>query len=99
MGLREMAELCSAATGWETFVEDLKMITARQLNVEKAFNLRHTNFDRRDDLPTPRDLTEPIPSGNLAGWKIDPAKYNRMLDEYYDLRGWDRETSAPLGRH
>lgn len=95
MGLRKMAELYSAATGWETSVEDLKRITARQLNLEKAFNLRHTNFDRRDDLPTPRDLTEPIPSGNLAGWKIDPAKYNRMLDEYYDLRGWDRETSYP----
>lgn len=34
------------------------------------------------------------PAGKLS-WKIDPAKYNRMLDEYYDLRGWDRETSYP----
>jgi hypothetical protein len=32
----------------------------------------------------------------LAGyWKMDEGKYNRMLDEYYDLHGWDRETSFP----
>jgi len=24
-----------------------------------------------------------------------PDKYNRMLDEYYDLHGWDRETAYP----
>jgi aldehyde:ferredoxin oxidoreductase len=68
----------------------------RQLNLEKALNLRHTNFTRKDDLPTRRDLTEPIPSGKLAGWKIDEEKFNRMLDEYYDLHGWDRKTSFPM---
>jgi aldehyde:ferredoxin oxidoreductase len=46
-------------------------------------------------MPTPRDLNEPIPTGNLAGWKIDEEKYNRMLDEYYELHGWDKGTSFP----
>jgi aldehyde:ferredoxin oxidoreductase len=46
-------------------------------------------------MPTRRDLSEPIPSGELAGWKMDEEQYNRMLDEYYDLHGWDRETSYP----
>ena len=32
---------------------------------------------------------------NSGVWKIDEEKYNRMLDEYYDLHGWDRETSFP----
>jgi aldehyde:ferredoxin oxidoreductase len=76
-------------------VRDLKRCTEKQLHLEKAFNLRHTRFDRKDDMPTPRDLSEPIPTGNLAGWKIDEAKYNRMLDEYYELHGWNRETSFP----
>ena len=58
-------------------------------------NLRHTDLDRKDDLPAPRDLAEPIPTGNLAGWKIDEAKYNKMLNEYYDLHGWDKSTSYP----
>ncbi|MBW1775887.1 MAG: hypothetical protein JRJ82_23935 [Deltaproteobacteria bacterium] len=95
MDLPQLAELYSAATGWKTSVEDLKRIAAKQLNLEKAFNLRHTHFDRKDDMPTPRDMTEPIPSGKLAGWKMDEKKYNEMLDEYYDMHGWDRETSFP----
>lgn len=94
-GLPEMAQWYSAATGWETSVEDLKQMTMRQVNLEKALNLRFTNFDRQDDMPTARDLNEPIKTGKLAGWRIDVKKFNQMLDDYYDLHGWDRETSFP----
>ena len=93
--LPQMARLYSDATGWDTSVDDLKRIAMRQLNLEKALNLRFTNFDRRHDMPTPRDLQEPIPSGNLAGWKLDEEKYNEMLDEYYELHGWNKQNSFP----
>ena len=93
--LPELAELYSAATGLERSVEDMKRLTMRQLNLEKALNLRFTDFDRKDDMPTPRDLSEPIATGNFAGVKIDRVKYEGMLDEYYDLHGWDRKTSFP----
>jgi len=96
--LPQLAELYSAATGWETSVEDLKRMAMKQLNLEKAFNLRHTDFDRKDDMPTPRDMSEPIPTGSLAGWKMDEKRFNKMLDEYYDLHGWDRETGFPKRR-
>ena len=91
----QMAELYSAATGIERSVEDLKRIAMRQLNLEKALNLRFTDFDRKDDMPTPRDLNEPIATGNFAGVKIDREKYEKMLDEYYELHGWDPKTSFP----
>ena len=93
--LPQMAELYSAATGWQTSVKDLKKMAERQLNLEKAFNLRFTNFDRKDDMPTARDLSEPIPTGPMAGWKMDRRKFNGMLDDYYDLHGWNRKTSFP----
>ena len=93
--LPQLAELYSTATGWPTSVDDLKRLAERQLNLEKAFNLRFTDFDRKDDLPTPRDLAEAIPTGPAAGWKFDLEKYNGMLDEYYDLHGWDSKTSFP----
>jgi hypothetical protein len=41
------------------------------------------------------EIGKPIPTGKLAGWKIDKQKYNKMLDEYYDFYGWDRQTSYP----
>ena len=78
-------------------MEDLKRLAMRQLNLEKAFNLRHTSFGRKDDLPTPRDLAEPIPAGPLAGWKMDERRYNRMLDEYYDCTaGTGKRVSQPV---
>jgi aldehyde:ferredoxin oxidoreductase len=94
--LPQLAELYSIATGWDTTVDDLKRMAMRQLNLEKAFNLRHTDFDREDDMPAPREIYEPIPTGPLAGWKMDMEKYNAMLDEYYDIHGWNRRNSFPL---
>lgn len=93
--LPHLAELYSAATGWNTSIADLKRLALKQLNLEKAFNLRHTNFERKDDLPTLRDINEPIPSGSLKGWKFDMDQFNNMLDKYYDIHGWDRETGFP----
>ena len=95
MELPELAQLYSLATGWQTSVEELKHMTMQQVNLEKAFNLRHTNFARKDDLPAPRELNEPIPSGSLKDWKMDEKKYNQMLDRYYELHDWDKETSYP----
>lgn len=93
--LPQLAELCTLATGRPTTVADLRRVAMRQLNLEKAFNLRHTALGRRDDLPTARDLAEPIPSGPLAGWKMDEEGFQRMLDEYYGAHGWDRQTGYP----
>jgi aldehyde:ferredoxin oxidoreductase len=73
----------------------LRRMAMKQLNLEKAFNLRFTSFDRKDDMPTQRDLNEPIPSGGFAGWKMEEEKYNKMLDDYYELHGWDKRTSFP----
>lgn len=95
LNLPHIAEFYSAAIGREVTVDDFEEIAMRQLNLEKAFNLRFTDLARADDLPTPRDLSEPIPTGKLKGWKIDKAAYDRLLNEYYALHGWDKETSYP----
>jgi aldehyde:ferredoxin oxidoreductase len=95
LDLPQLAELTTLAMGRPTTIADLKQVAMRQLNLEKAFNLRHTALGRKDDLPTARDLAEPIPSGPLAGWKIDAEKFQRMLDEYYERHGWDRQTGFP----
>jgi len=95
LDLPEIAEIYSAATGWETTVDDLKSIAMKQLHLEKAFNLRFTDFDRKDDMPPPRELQEPIATGPFEGWSLEAEKWGRMLDDYYDLHGWDRATSYP----
>jgi aldehyde:ferredoxin oxidoreductase len=94
-GLGDMAELYSAATGYETTAEELKQKAERILNVEKAFNLIHTSFDRKDDYPPQREFDEPIPSGSKKGWKLEREKWDALLDEYYGLHRWEKETSYP----
>lgn len=94
-GLPELAEIYSAATGWETCAEDFKRITTRLINIEKAFNLRRTNFGRKDDYPPPRVLDEPIPSGQYAGFHPKREKWDKLLDEYYEIHGWEKNTGFP----
>ena len=35
---------------------------------------------------------EPIKEGARTGLCLDPDKWEKLLDEYYDLRGWDRNS-------
>ena len=64
----------------------------RTYNLEKAFNTIHVGFTREDDLPHRRFFEEPILSGPQKGKTLDPNKYNIMLDNFYELHGWDKST-------
>jgi aldehyde:ferredoxin oxidoreductase len=92
IGLPEIACLVSAATGRQTDAAELLEIGRRSHNLQKAFNTLHAGFTRQDDLPPRRFLEEPIRSGPFAGAKLDLAKWNRLLDDYYELHGWDQAT-------
>jgi hypothetical protein len=43
-------------------------------------------------LPPRRFLEEPLRSGPFAGAQLDLQKWNRLLDDYYELHGWDQAT-------
>lgn len=73
------------------------LIARRSINLEKAFNTIHTGFERKDDYPPRRYMEEPVKSGPYAGYKCDKDKWDEMLDRYYELHGWDKETSWQTG--
>ena len=91
----DFAEMTSAAVGHEVTAQMMEDAAMRQLNIEKALNLRFTHFDRRDDYPPDREMNEAMPSGARKGWKIEREKYDEMLDEYYMMHDWDLRTSYP----
>lgn len=64
-------------------------------NVEKMFNVYNAGFARRDDYPPKRLMEEPIKSGPLKGELLRKEDWDKMLDEYYALRGWDPSTGWP----
>lgn len=58
----------------------------------RAFNVRE-GFSRKDDKLQPRQMNEPTPKGKAKGCKsfISKEDFEKCLDKYYRLRGWDKE--------
>ncbi len=74
------------ALGWDTDVAGLLETGERVYNLTRLFNTRE-GFSRKDDRLPPRFLE----AREDTGWKLLPEDFQRMLDEYYSLRGWDAE--------
>ena len=88
----DYAELTSAAMGIEISGEDFMRLGQRTYNLEKAFNTIHAGFTREDDYPPRRYVEEPVDSGPYSGFKCDMEAWDRMLDRFYQLHGWDTKT-------
>jgi aldehyde:ferredoxin oxidoreductase len=87
MGGEDIASLLSTATGFDCDVKEFVKIGERIWNLEKLFNLK-AGFSRKDDSLPPRILTEPIKTGPSKG---EIEELDKMLDDYYKVRGWDNE--------
>jgi aldehyde:ferredoxin oxidoreductase len=55
------------------------------------FNNREAGFARKDDTLPERYFKEPVPAGLpiVQGRRMDKKKFDKMLDEYYELYGCD----------
>jgi len=84
------AAMLEAAIGEEYDVEKLQKLGERVWNQIRLFNLRE-GFTRADDTLPKRFTEEPLPEGPYAGAKISLADLDRLLDDYYAVRGWDKE--------
>jgi aldehyde:ferredoxin oxidoreductase len=90
IGYPTMVRFYSLITGNEVSEEKLKLIGERIWNLTRLFNVRE-GFQRKDDAVPPRILKDPLHSGPPKGYSIPRDQFEKMLDEYYGLRGWTRE--------
>jgi aldehyde:ferredoxin oxidoreductase len=88
----DYVDLTNLALGIDLNEEEFMLLGQKSYNLEKAFNTLHVGFTRKDDLPHRRFFEDPIQSGPHKGEKLDINKYNSMLDKFYELHGWDKET-------
>ncbi|MHA1799039.1 MAG: aldehyde ferredoxin oxidoreductase family protein [Candidatus Helarchaeota archaeon] len=83
------AQFYSAVTGIETSTEQLLISSERVWNLTRCFWIRENqDFNRSWDIP-PKRWTEPFDKGPIKGKAMTMNDYNKLLDEYYALRGWD----------
>lgn len=92
LDLRPWWNLFTSATGLELDYQEFVTAGERVMNLERAFNVRE-GFRRKDDHPSIRMMTEDVPHFGYP--RLDSTLFNRMLDEYYEENGWNRETSIP----
>jgi aldehyde:ferredoxin oxidoreductase len=86
--VKTLGKLFSLATGIEMDEKAMLIAAARIYNVERVFSVRE-GITRIDDLLGGKWGNEPIPDGPYKDEKIDPEKFDKLLDEYYQVRGWD----------
>jgi aldehyde:ferredoxin oxidoreductase len=90
----DYADLLTATTGMKIDTAGLLKVGERIWNLQKLYNIQR-GFGRKDDTLPDRLLHEPLKEGAPTGQVWRPEE---MLDEYYTLRGWDKEGTPTAGK-
>jgi aldehyde:ferredoxin oxidoreductase len=95
ISFEELSKLLYYNTGLELTPEDIWNIADRAYTVERLFNIRE-GLTREDDWLSDRYFDEPTPVGLpiVRGKSLDREKFRQLVDEYYELHGWD-ENGVP----
>jgi len=83
-------EILRAVTGWEMDLTEIYAIGERIYNLERLINVKRGRDRSKDALPY-RVTHEPINAGPCEGRYCPPEAFEQLLDEYYQLRGWDAQ--------
>ena len=86
-------ELINSCLGLNYTEKEIMLMGEKLHNLEKAFNTIHADFRREDDYPPEQFMEKEIKTGKFKGELLEKDKWDKMLDEYYELHNWDKETS------
>ena len=97
-----------AITGISFTMKDLYKIAKRIYTLIRAFWIReystmNLKWSKYMDYVPKKWFENPLTKGPLKGAKLDPTTYDKMLQWYYEIRGWDengiprRNTMKNLG--
>jgi aldehyde:ferredoxin oxidoreductase len=92
IGFEELSKLIYYNTGLEFTPEEIWDIADRAYTIERLFNIRE-GLTRADDWLVDRYFDEPTPIGLpiVRDKCLDRKKFEQMIDEYYELHGWDED--------
>lgn len=88
LGFEEFIESIEAVTGMKLSLDEMLEIGERISTTERLFLVRE-GIARKDDT-VPQKFFRPWTHGPKAGTKIEADPFEKLLDRYYDLHGWDR---------
>jgi aldehyde:ferredoxin oxidoreductase len=93
-GVSDMApKAVSLATGWDFSWQEALAVGDRLIQLMRLIAVSR-GFKKQDDLDaSERILTGPV-AGPAAGRSLKP-HLSKMVDDYYELAGWDLSTGVP----
>ena len=94
ISMSDIAEFLNAVVGWKISFNELISAGERIFNLCRAFNVRE-GMTRNDDT-IPLRFEKPLDIGPTKGLTLKLDDLNRMLDYYYELRGWNIKTGVPM---
>ena len=89
----DQTEAINAATGWNMSLEEVMKVGRRVVNMMRVYNLK-AGLTPDLEKPSPRYSSQPVDGPNKD--KAIGPHWEKMLDRYYQLMGWDRKTGMPL---
>ena len=92
--LEDMTEMLYAVTGEMMDTSELRKIANRIFALERSFLVRE-GITKKDDFLKGKWARGPVPNGPFKDNTIDEDKWKKMLEEYYETRGWDTKTGIP----
>jgi len=87
--LPEAARTIAAVTGWELTAGEMQELCDRVATLLRLFNSRE-GANMNDDTLAPRSFQKEA-QGAHKGKALTPEMLREMLEEYYALRGWDKQ--------
>ena len=86
------------ATGMEIGEEEFARMAERVFNLERALQVRNWNRSRSVDeqvIPHFEKVENWVNPFVKEGVGMDREKFARLMGEYYELCGWDKESGRP----
>jgi aldehyde:ferredoxin oxidoreductase len=89
-GFEEFSKMIYLNTGLQFSAEEIWQCADRAYTLERLFNIRE-GAARKDDWLVDRYFDEPTCEGpeEAQGKTLDREKFRAMIDEYYQVHGWD----------
>ncbi len=89
LSLETMGTIVSKLLERTVSEQELVLVGERVVNLARQFNVRE-GFSKDNDTLPERIFKETLKTGATKGQLIPREEFEKMLAEYYSLRGWDR---------
>jgi len=97
IGYIDISKLLKTALDMDMSDKELAELGERIYTLERMF-INREGITRKDDYLPDLYYDNPIPDGPTKGIRILRDKYEKLLDEYYALHGWDNNGVVPEER-